>query len=87
MPVPYIPPAGLPNRTAALPRLPPRLSAADECEQALLEIGGALCALRRRGLAWIVIARAVDLPLAEVRVLARLYAERAVAEAFRDASD
>ena len=40
-------------------------------EQAELELGGAITALRRRGYAWIAISRAVDLPLAEVRVLAR----------------
>ena len=51
--------------------LPQRLTAVDAAEQAELELGGAITALRRRGYAWIAITRAVDLPLAEVRVLAR----------------
>lgn len=74
------PPAGLTYPRADLPPLPLRLFARDEGEQALLEFGGALCALRRRGLPWIAIARAVDLPLADALALARGYALRAAAE-------
>jgi hypothetical protein len=82
----FISPAGLPDPTAALPPLPlPRLPAADQREQRALELGGAITALRRHGLAWVAIARAVDLPLAEVRALARGYARAVAAELVCDA--
>jgi hypothetical protein len=41
--------------------------------------------LRRRGYAWVAIARAVEQPLPEVRALAHLYAQRAAAEFVREA--
>ena len=80
---------GLPARALSDPAadLPPRVAAANEVERDLLALGGALVSLRRRGLPWIAIARAVELPLAEALALARLYAERAVAEVFREAGD
>ena len=80
---------GLPARPRTDPAadLPPRVVAANEVERDLLALGGALDSLRRRGYPWLSMARAVDLPLADARALARLYAERAVAEVFRDASD
>lgn len=57
-----------------------RLVAADDGERELLELGGALVALRRRGFAWVAIARAVDRPLNDTLALARHYARRVAAE-------
>jgi hypothetical protein len=79
---------GLPARpvsgdpAAALPRC---LAAVDEAEQRALELGGALVALRRRGFAWVAIARAVDLSLADTLALARHYAQLVAAELVRQA--
>ena len=67
--------------------LPPHVAATDDVERELLAIGGAAVALRRRGLAWVVVARSLDRPLPEVLTLARHYALRAAAEVTRDALD
>jgi hypothetical protein len=77
---------GLPARPRSDPAadLPQRLSAANEVECELLELGGALVSLRRRGYAWVTIARAAGLPLAEVRALARGYARRVAVEPMRE---